>query len=395
VVDVYADILTGASNASATAYTAVILDGVTATGKSTNSDASFNTDQNGQSVYISTGGSLVIAAASDMPIAQNRSMGQTGQTLATFKLTTGAPEAVNISQIVVTDTLSGTATLATGTITNLSLWNASGVQVGATVASMSASAGMDVIATFSGLSLNLAKDTATVLTLKGDVNGYPNGVSGSSHTFAVAANAAVTAVGATSGQSITMTGAGIAGNAQRAYRSELTVANAMSNFSGGAGTDQNIGKYRFTNTSAGNYSITVTDIDLGMSTNKSGALTATRYVTLKKDSVGGSTVAKTSSRPTGTLITNTGAHFQDVSAWSVTTGNSGEQAFSSFTIDASSGTGYVDIYVLADTTDTSAATNNVATSIGTGSLVVTWSDGVSSNITTLDSAPVIGATVSY
>ena len=136
VVDVYADILTGASNDTSTAYTAVILDGVTATGKSTNSDASFNTDQNGQAVYISTGGSLVVAAASDMPIAQNRSMGQTGQTLATFKLTTGAPEAVNISSIVVTDTLAGTATLATGTITNLSLWNASGVQVGSTVASM-------------------------------------------------------------------------------------------------------------------------------------------------------------------------------------------------------------------------------------------------------------------
>ena len=394
VVDVYADILTGASNASATAYTAVILDGVTATGKSTNSDASFNTDQDGQAVYISTGGSLVVAAASDMPIAQNRSMGQTGQTLATFKLTTGAPEAVNISSIVVTDTLAGTATLATGTITNLSLWNASGVQVGTTVASMSASAGMDVIATFSGLSLSLAKDSATVLTLKGDMNSYPNGVSGSSHTFSVAANAAVTAVGATSGQSIVMTGASVTGTAQRAYRAELTVANALTSFSGGKGTDQNIGKYRLTNTSAGNYTITVTDIDLGVSTTATGALTATRYVTLKRDSIGGTTVAKTSSRPTGTLITDTTANFADISTWSVTTGNTGEATFSSFTIDASSGTGYVDIYVLADTNDM-ALTESVSTSIGTGSLVVTWSDGVSSTITSLDSKPVVGATVSY
>ena len=243
------------------------------------------------------------------------------------------------------------------------------------------SAGANASATFNGLSFNIAKDKSEVLTLKGDINSYPNAVSGSMHTFSIAENSAVTAVGATSGQTIAMTGAAISGNAQRAYRAELTVANAMSNFSGGAGTDQNIGKYRFTNTSAGNYTITITDIDLGMSTNKSGALTATRYVTLKRDAVNGTTVAKTSSRPTGTLISNTGAHFQDVSAWSVTTGNSGEQAFSSFTIDASSGTGYVDIYVLADTNDTSAATNNVATSIGTGSLVVTWSDGVSSNTT--------------
>ncbi|MEK7493667.1 MAG: hypothetical protein AAB630_00770, partial [Patescibacteria group bacterium] len=96
VVDVYADILTGASNAAAAAYSAVTLDGVTATGKSTNSDASdTTTDPAGQTVYIATSGSLVVAAASDMPITQNRAMGQTGQTLATFKLTTGAPEAVN------------------------------------------------------------------------------------------------------------------------------------------------------------------------------------------------------------------------------------------------------------------------------------------------------------
>lgn len=394
VVDVYADILTGASNASATPYTAVILDSVTATGKSTNSDASAAGDINGQAVYIATGGSLVVASASDMPIAQNRSMGQTGQTLATFKLTTGAPEAVNISQIVVTDTLSGTATLATGTITNLSLWNSAGVQVGSTVASMSASAGLDVKATFSGLALSLAKDKAEVLTLKGDINAYPNAVSGSYHVFSIAENSAVTAVGATSGQTVNMTGASIAGTAQRAYRAELTAANAMSNFSGGLGTDQNIGKYRLTNTSAGNYTITVTDIDLGMSTTATGALSATRYVTLKRDAANGTTVAKTSSRPTGTLFTATTANFADISAWSVTTGNSGEQAFSSFTIDASSGTGYVDIYVLADTNDM-ALTESVSTSIGTGSLVVTWSDGVSSNITTLDSAPVIGATVSY
>ena len=71
--------------------------------------------QNGQAVYIATRWFIGGSGGIDMPIAQNRSMGQTGQTLATFKLTTGAPEAVNISSIVVTDTLAGTATLATGT----------------------------------------------------------------------------------------------------------------------------------------------------------------------------------------------------------------------------------------------------------------------------------------
>lgn len=392
VVDVFADILTGASNASATAYTAVILDTVTATGKSTNSDASSGTDRNGQLVYIATTGSLTIAAASDMPIAQNRAMGQTGQTLATFKLTTGAQEAVNVSKIIVTDTLSGTATAATGSITNLSLWNSAGVQVGSTVASMSASSGLDVIATFNGLTLNIAKDKADVLTLKGDVNGYPNAVSGSYHTFSITDAAAVTVTGATSGQTITMTGSGT-GTAQRAYRAELTVASAMSNFSGGAGTDQNVAKFRFTNTSAGNYSITVTDIDLGISTTETGDLTATRYVTLKRDSVSGTTVAKHASRA-GLIGTNSGAHFEDITSWTVVAGNTSDAAFSSFTIDASNGTGYVDIYVLADTNEMTS-TKTLSTTIGAGSNVVTWSDGVSSNITSVDGMPAVGATVTY
>ena len=233
-----------------------------------------------------------------------------------------------------------------------------------------------------------------MLTLKGDVNSYPNGVSGSSHTFAVSANAAVTAVGKTSGQTINMTGAGIAGTAQRAYRAELTIASALSNFGGAPAADQNVAKYRFTNTSAGNYTITVTDIDLGLGTTLAAAQAATRYVTLKRDSVSGATVAKTSSRPSGTLITATTATHADVNAWTVTTGNVGEQTFSSFTIDASSGTGYVDIYVLLDTNDLTS-TKTVSTSIGAGTQVVTWSDGVSSNITSLDSKPVVGATVTY
>ncbi|MBI5913320.1 hypothetical protein HY839_02665 [Candidatus Azambacteria bacterium] len=402
VVDVYADVLSSASNAYAVGtgvvHTPVILDSVTATSKSTNSDASDATDRNGQSVFIALAGSLTVAAASDMPIAQNRAMGQTGQTLATFKLTTGTPEAVNISSITVTDLLSATATAATGSVTNLSLWNSAGVQVGSTVASMSSSAvGLNVLATFNGLTLNVAKDKSEVLTLKGDMNTYPNAVSGSAHMFKVQGNGDVTAVGATSGQTIAMTGAAISGNNQRVYRAELTVASAMSNFSGGASTDQNIGKYRFTNTSPGNYSITVSDIDLGLSTSKAAAaFTATRYVTLKRDSVSGATVAKTQLRP-GVLYTASALHFSDITSWTVTAGNVGEQIFTPFTIDASNGTGYVDIYVLADTTDTGASTITISNSLGSGNNVVTWGDGVSAStsVTSVDGMPAIGATVTY
>lgn len=394
VLDVYADALTGATNyhgqAGYAAYPAVYLDSVTATGVSTNSSANDTTDRTGQDVYLKSGGTLTIAAASDMPIAQNRSMGEVGQTLATFKMTAGNEESINVTQIIVTDTLGGTATAATGSVINLKLFKPDGTQVGSTVASMVSSAGVTTTATFSGLTLNLAKDSNTVLTLKGDINGYPNAIAGSSHTFKVTYATDVTTIGGTTGSAITPTLSSPNGTAQRVHRSELTITNAMSNFSGGANADQNIGKYRFTNTSAGNYSITINDIDLGL-TSTGLDITATAYVTLKRDSISGTTVAKKAYPVSDTNFS---------AATDLTTLTTAYDAsnddFNTFTIDAANGTGYVDIYVLVDTNNASvAATDNISSSIGQGSNVVTWSDGASSNMTTNDSYPVIGATVTY
>ena len=136
-----------------------------------------------------------------MPIAQLRSMGQTGQTLATFKLTTGASEAVNVTKLVITDTMGGTSTAATGSVTNLKLFNASGTQIGSTVASLDITAK----ATFDGLTYQIAKDKSETLTLKGDINAYPNAVSGGTHTFSIAdsSTANVIASGATTGTQLT------------------------------------------------------------------------------------------------------------------------------------------------------------------------------------------------
>ena len=63
------------------------------------------------------------------------------------------------------------------------------------------------------------------------------------------------------------------------------------------------------------------------------------------------------------------------------------------TIDAVGGTGYVDVYVLADTND-AAATKTISTTLGGGSNTITWTDGVSST-TNLDGTPIAGATVTY
>ena len=377
IVDVYADVLTGASN-TGSAYVAVLLDSVAATGISTGIDASraSGTDVNGQQIYLATGGSLTIVAGSDTPIAQIRSMGQTGQTLATFKLTTGAAEAVNVTKLLITDTMAGTSTAATGSVTNLKLFNAAGTQVGATVASMAAGA----TASFDGLTYQIAKDKSETLTLKGDINGYPNAVSGSTHAFSIAGSSTthVISAGATTGTALTNANIVVTsatGVAQSVYRSELTVANAMTNMTGGAGTAQQVGKYTFTNTSPGNYSLTVTDFDLGMSSTVTA--TSSRTVKVYKNSI-------TSGNLLATETVTNGTNFPDITGWDAT--------FTSFTIDASNGTGAVDIYITADTNDATAA-ENISTSISATS--ITWSDTTSTGIASIDNAPVYGATVTY
>ena len=302
-------------------------------------------------------------------------MGQTGQTLATFKLTTGASEAVNVTKLVITDTMGGTSTAATGSVTNLKLFNASGTQIGSTVASLDITAK----ATFDGLTYQIAKDKSETLTLKGDINAYPNAVSGGTHTFSIAdsSTANVIASGATTGTQLT--GANIvvssaAGTAQTVYRSELTVTNAMSNMTGGASSQQQIGKYTFTNTSAGNYAITVSDFDLNINSTL-GAGTGT--MTIKRDSPSGVTLA---------TKTFNNASLASVTSW--------DAAFTAFTIDAANGTGSVDIYILVDTSSFNAsAAKTISTSFGaTG---VTWTDGVSAGIANIDGAPVYGSTVTY
>ena len=268
----------------------------------------------------------------------------------------------------------GTSTAATGSVTNLKLFKSDGTQIGSTIASMAS----DAKATFDGLTYQVAKDKSETLTLKGDINGYPNAVSGSGHIFNVAGSstANVIAAGATTGSQLTnanivVTSATAA--TSTVYRSELTVANAMSNMTAVPSTSQQIGKYTFTNTSPGNYSTTVTGLTLNMSSTLGNA---TSTITIKRDSLSGTTLA------TASLA---GAPFANTTF-----------TLTSFTIDASNGTGSMDIYVLADTNNVSASTytgKTITTSVSaTGA---TWTDGVSTGIASIDGAPIYGATITY
>lgn len=87
--------------------------------------------------------------------------------------------------------------------------------------------------------------------------------------------------------------------------------------------------------------------------------------------------------------------FFDITDWTVHVSDAAnEQVFIPFTIDAVGGTGYVDLYVLADTND-ALALKTISTTLSGGNNIITWSDGVTNNITALDDAPIKGATVTY
>ena len=138
---------------------------------------------------------------------------------------------------------------------------------------------------------------------------------------------------------------------QRAYRAELTIASALSNFRVGHRLPTRMWKYRFTNTSAGNYTITVTDIDLGLGTTLAGGAYRNAVRNAEERFSGWCDCREDLKSSIRYLDYCHHRYPCRRNAWTVTTGNVGEQTFSSFTIDASSGTGYVDIYVLLDTND--------------------------------------------
>ena len=226
VVDLYADILTGAAGYAA-AEIGLEFVSVSATGISTSADASYSTVVNLQNVVIAASGALTITQNAATPVAGQLVMGETGQTVAMLDFAAGSAEDVNVSVIILTDTSS-----FAGSLSNIQLYDGSALL--GTVSSFSVQA--NGTATFNLASdWKINKNVTRTLTVKADVNAYGSAVSGGAHTVNLASAANVTTRGASYGVAITETVTSATGVAQNVYRTKV-VASLASTSPGGSST---------------------------------------------------------------------------------------------------------------------------------------------------------------
>ncbi len=228
VVDVYADILSGAAGFQGTAVPGLEFVDLSATGNSTSADAYPSaTIVNLQNIYIASAGTMTITADSATPAAGQLVMGETDVELAKLKFTAGTSEAVNVSRIEISDSTAS----YNSSLSNVKLYDGT-TQVGSTVASFDATNDAEfVLATPWVIP---AGTSNKVLTVKASVNAYPNATSGGTITLAISSNSDVDSIGAGSGTGITETVTSATGTAQDVYRTKVTVVKNSSSPSGSA-----------------------------------------------------------------------------------------------------------------------------------------------------------------
>ncbi|MHA1169250.1 MAG: hypothetical protein ACTSRU_15595, partial [Candidatus Hodarchaeales archaeon] len=214
VLNVYADLLAGFS-AGDNGY--VRLGVVSGTGKVTNSSANTSGTTNGQTIWLVANASLTAVAASDQPISAQVMMSETDVVFNKIKLTAGAGEKVQVTEIIVTSVLGEEA--PTSSVKNISLWDGT-TQIGTTKNALVA----DGTATFDLTSnpWEIPASSDKVLTIKADVNNYAYASSGASVKLGVLTSG-ITAKGAISAVDCGDTGA-VAGTAMYNYKTKVTVA---------------------------------------------------------------------------------------------------------------------------------------------------------------------------
>ena len=321
-----------------------------------------------------------VSGAPGWQFVKNRAAGATDQILASFIVKAGSSGSapINISRITINDAMSETTTLAAGSIVNLKLFKSDGSQLGASVVKMTQQTGSDVAtAIFSGLNIQVPAGGSEKITVRGDINTYPNIAPRSVHKFGVGSMQATNSV---SGAVVTVAGLPIYDTAQRVYRSALSAQNTeLLRFKITSAPDQVIGKFRFTNSSPGNYSASVSDITFFNTKRNINFSTSTpRYVSLKLDSPTGTTIARK-------RVYQHQGGWGSVDDWGAppriygwdTASAPGEIPLSPFAISATNGFGFRDVYVLTDMNDLQQdPTAYIQMSI----MDLRWSDGVVSDV---------------
>lgn len=223
-VDVYADIIT--STTVTTHNDAIDYTSWTAVGTVSNSSITAAAAVLGQNVVISSGPTLTIAADSDTPAARQIVMGTTDNEVFKLRLSSNNVEDIKVTDISFLDTItSNTAGLAS--FQNLKLYDGALVLAGPLTPTIGGTTSSTVAFSLA-TPVTVLKNTSKTLTLKGDVATFTSGgsVSNSGHTWSIAATSSVTALGASSNQSATVSGTA-GGTAQTVARTKLTFASSL------------------------------------------------------------------------------------------------------------------------------------------------------------------------
>lgn len=223
IVDVYADILSSASQQTNTGLTT--LTSCTGTGATTNSSVSCSpTSITGQSITVAGAPTFTVSGASSVPSAQIIA-GTTGNNLATFSFTdTANVENVKIQTIVVTASSTNGATVIPFT-TNL--YNGTALVSGPANASSTGTGTW--VYTFNPGTLPLIPSGGVLnLTLKGDASSF-TGTSGAvsstaAYIFKIATTGNITALGVGSNSSATPTLSSANGNTMTVLRGAASIA---------------------------------------------------------------------------------------------------------------------------------------------------------------------------
>lgn len=405
IFDVYADIKTGLSAASAAAAT---VDAVYATGVNTSQTADYSTDVSLQSTYVAANGSITIAAGADTPIAQQVVSGKV-YTFGTFKATAGIEEDVRLTQLVVNDTASASGADAA----DLSAYKLYDVTSGGktliagpvySVDTANATTNTGYV-TFNGFNYTIPKNTSKDLAVEAQVVSWNSGQSANTHQLKVinnynqtAGSNPVIAYGAKSNESLTATVSSATGNTMTVYR---TIPSVTTNFTpqSGAQSTHEIGHFIVSNeTNEGGYALTVEGLKVtinGTNLTESTSATTTRTFTLYKDTkVSGNKVAELVLK-TSTTTTNT---FNGVLDFA-TTSSGISSGFTGYTLvgggtttefnstEISSGGSKTFILVIDTTGPETTANNTSSVNVTLGADGLTWSDGEATGITVTNNLP--------
>ncbi|MBA3047311.1 hypothetical protein KKC83_01500 [Patescibacteria group bacterium] len=395
VVDVYADIKSGATKTAMNHY-GIQFDTVTATGDTTSTDASYTSVFELQTIYVASVGNLYISDDADTPIAQQLVMGATDQEVARFKLEANASEDLNITQLVISD---NTSSAATGTLMNIKIYDGTTLIGGPVQLDTSSATTTYAHAVFSGINLTIPANGSKVITVKADVATAASGAtSASTHTFAmlidngITSTETVTVKGSQSGTVLTaaldtidfysttdaVADADQSGSAMTVYRTKISVTWASDTPQGSSvgGDDYTVAKINITNSlNAGNYTATIAALNFAIS-HTGISLTANRELKIYKDSI-----------TTGNLLETT--------SWlGSATENFGNTAITDAgMIDAQISAGATKLFII--TMDTQDAGSTDSLSINVASDDVTWEDSTTSDITSVNTLPLQPKSLTY